>query len=165
MGILKKIGQKIGDLEKDPSVKKGERFEDFVRKHLFVSAEYELEEKTHPYEDNRAEFVKSSLNPDYRFKSKKTGKRFWVEVKFRSAYSDDAIEWCKDYQLKRYLEINRETPVFVLIGVGGSASDPENVFIIPVKHAKYTRLFRSVLNKFEFNPKRPINPHQLWRLL
>jgi len=165
MGILKKIGKMIADVEKDPSVKKGERFENFVRNNLFVSAEYEMEEKTHPYEDNRAEFVKSSKNPDYRFKSKKTGKTFWVEAKFRSSYVDNAVEWCKDYQLKRYLEINRETPVFIVIGVGESASNPENVFIVPVKHAKYTKLFISFLRKYEFNPKQPVNPHQLWKLL
>jgi len=155
----------IDEAAKPESFDKGEDFENYIQKYLFPKEKYDIVHQTQDYVKNKDRYVETTKLPDFMFKSKDTKKQFYIEAKFRSSYFDDSIEWGKEYQLKRYLEINKETPVFIVIGVGGSAGSPKEIFVVPIKHIKYTKLFKSVLKKFEFKTKQIINPHQLWRLL
>jgi hypothetical protein len=51
--------------------------------------------------------------------------------------------------LRRYQAINKDTPIFIVIGVGKSPLAPEQIFLIPMKEIKYTVLFQSFLRKFK----------------
>lgn len=169
MNLLKKatkIVKAAVDVAITPeSFDKGQEFEEYVHKYLFPKGKFDLLHHSHEFSKNKDRYVESSLYPDFKFRSKETSKIFWIEVKFRSSVYNQEVEWCKDYQLKRYAEINREMPVFVVLGVGGIPMSPEHIYIVPVKHAKYTRLFVSFLRKYEFSLKMSVNPHKLWRLL
>jgi hypothetical protein len=53
------------------------------------------------------------------------------------------------------------TPVYIVIGVGGRASLPENVYLIPVKEIKYCNLFRSFLENYEVFPDRAVSDKRI----
>jgi Holliday junction resolvase-like predicted endonuclease len=138
----------LGELHKPGTAVKGEEFEHYVRKHLFTKEEYDLVAQTHDYRTNEDDFVETSKDPDFKFRSRRSGREFFVEVKYRSGLYQGAVEWCKPYQLKRYKEIARATPVLVAIGVGGRAESPEHVYIVPVERIKYRNLLPSFLKYY-----------------
>ncbi|MFH1651948.1 MAG: hypothetical protein ABID87_07615 [Chloroflexota bacterium] len=150
MNLLLKAGKEISTPE---TYRKGEDFESYVRQHLFPKDKYILLDKTHNYASNRDDFVESTKNPDFKFKSP-NGITFFIEAKFRSGYFNDKIEWGKPYQLWRYRKINRQTPVYVVIGVGANPSNPDQLYLIPVKNIPYTGLFPSFLRQYELPPRK-----------
>src|SRR5690606_33539509 len=108
-------------------------------------------------------YALSSMNPDFEFRFK--GKRiveFAVECKWRKNFYNNGVEWAKDYQLKNYKTFEQQSKkkVFIVLGVGGEPSNPENVYIIPLKSIRNNRLtqfqleyFRKYnMNCFYFNP-------------
>ena len=147
-------------INKPESFVKGDDFEAYIRAHLFVKDRYDLLQRTHDYVTNKDDFVENTKEPDFKFRSIKTGKEFFVEAKYRSVYHENAIEWCKPFQLKRYKEIDKKTPVYVTLGVGKKSNSPSQIFFIPVKDIKYTKLFRSFLKDYEVSVNSPID-HRL----
>lgn len=147
-------------INKPESFVKGDNFEAYIRAHLFVKDRYELLQRTHDYVTNKDDFIENTKEPDFKFRSIKTGKEFFVEAKYRSVYHENAIEWCKPFQLKRYKEIDKKTPVYVTLGVGKESNSPSQIFFIPVKDIKYTKLFRSFLKDYEVSVNSPID-HRL----
>ncbi len=145
------------------SFKKGEQFEKYVRSTLFVQSYYELSHKTHSYLENKNDYVETSKLPDYLFRDKKTKRDFYVEVKYRSDFYKDKIEWCKNFeQLKRYQVVNKEKPVFLLLGIGEPASSPQCLCLIPMSDIKYTGLFESFLTKYVIENDKAISSKILW---
>lgn len=134
---------------KPESFVKGDEFESYIRNEMYLQEDYDLIHRTHDYTANKGDYITTTKEPDFKFKSHKNGKEFYVEAKYRSAFYKQAIEWCKPFQLKRYREIDKKTPVWVVIGVGGSPDDPTHVYEIPLKEIKYPKLFLSFLNKYE----------------
>jgi hypothetical protein len=167
MGLLiRTIKAAWNEANKPETFVKGDEFEAFIRKYLFPHDDYDLLAKTHDYISNKNDFVQSSTEPDFKFRSRRNNNVFFVEAKYRSAYFDGAIEWCKSYQLTRYEAINRATPVYVVIGVGNLPSSPDHVFLVPVKRiGRYMRLFRSFLKEFEIPPNRGVSAEKLIGLL
>jgi len=150
----------VGELSKPAGFTKGEDFEKYVRVKLFPEEKYQLLHQSHSYATNKERYVDESKAPDYKFMSKINKKEFYVEAKYRSKHMN-AIEWCKLYQLKRYQAIDKETPVFVVLAVGNTASSPEDIYLIPIKDIKYTKLFQSFLKKYECNPGQPVDYRSL----
>jgi len=140
--------------------RKGEEFETYVRNHLFPKDKYTLLQKTHNYVGNKDDFVDNTKEPDFKFKSV-SGITFFLEAKYRSNYFNGAIEWCKPYQLRRYREIDKYTQVYVVIGIGSEPNNPTQLFFIPLKDIKYTKLFRSFLQSYEVSTKKYIYENQL----
>jgi len=137
------------ELKKPASYVKGDEFERFTRDNLFPHVYYDLLHKNHDYFTTQDFSIESSKEPDFRLKSKKSGREFFVEAKYRSHFYSGKLEWCKTYQLRRYQVINKEIPIFIVIGAGGHPMTPEQVFLIPMKDIKYTVLFQSFLRKYE----------------
>lgn len=150
----------LDEINKPESFVKGDKFESYIRDHLFVKDRYDLIQRTHDYTTNKGDFVENTKEPDFKFRCIKTKQEFFVEAKYRSNYYDNKIEWCKPFQLKRYKEMSKNTPVFVTIGVGNESGSPGQIFFIPLKDIKYTKLFRSFLKDYEVPVKSPID-HRL----
>jgi len=166
MGLLsilsKGIQAMIDEATTPESFKIGQKFEDYVREHLFVSNYYDLLERTHDYITNK-DYVGSSLKPDFTFRDRLTKKEFFVEAKFRTGLYNNKIMWCKEKQLTRYLEYNKERPVFLLLGMGEKPEYPEFLALIPLAQARYTGLFPSHAEKFEIELKKAVSSKVLWR--
>jgi hypothetical protein len=144
-----KVVQKIQDVINEPETKlKGKEFEDFTRSHLFTKNDYECLERTPNYIQN--DYIESLKKPDFKFRSRKRGKEFFVEAKYRSVLNRGSFEFKPD-QLSRYKDYNKETPVYIVIGVGRQPQAPQKVFLIPIKDIsiKFDKLSRSFLNKHQ----------------
>jgi len=162
MGVLTRAFKAAwAEMTKPATHVAGDEFEQYVRKYLFPKEGYDLVHQTHDYEANKNDFVETSKEPDFRFRSRRSGREFLVEAKYRSRLYQGAVEWCKLYQLKRYKTIGRAMSVFVAIGLGGLPESPEHVYIVPVKYIKYTRLFPSFLKNYEVLADRCVNADRL----
>jgi Zn-finger domain-containing protein len=95
----------------------------------------------------------SNTNPDLRlrFKMKEIEKDFAVECKYRSDYYKNGVEWCSEQQLQNYktFATDNEIAVFVAIGIGGVATAPEELFIIPLTEMTTNFVNKSFLNKYK----------------
>jgi hypothetical protein len=143
------------------SFKKGEQFEKYVREYLFTEEHYDLIERTHNYTTNK-DYVEASLKPDFKLRDKKNKKEFYLEAKFRSCLYDNKIMWSNDKQLKRYIEISKEKPVFIIIGMGDKPNYPDGLFLLPLEKAKYTGLFINHAEKFEIPFDKSVKSNILW---
>jgi hypothetical protein len=156
MGLLSRVAKAAWDeVVKPEGFVKGDEFEEYVRRYLFPKDGYILLNRTHDYETNKKDFVETSKEPDFKFRSIRTRNEFFIEAKYRSNYFDGAVEWCKPYQLNRYKDIDTKTPVYVVIGLGQEPRDPETLFLIPIREIKFLKLFRSYLKRYEIPPHKP----------
>ena len=154
----------LNEAAKPRTAVKGAEFENYVHRHIFPPSHYDLINRTPGYTNHRDEFMESAREPDFKFRDRKSKREFYVEAKYRSGFFEQGIDWCQYYQLKRYRAMDEDVPVFVVIGVGGTASSPEYVFLFPVRNARYTRLFFSRLQPFEI-PHSRLSPRKLNDLL
>lgn len=167
MGLLSILGKGIQAMRDEAlipeSYKAGQKFENYVRKKLFIDKYYDLLDRTHDYNTNSKDYVKSSLKPDFKFRDKWTKKEFYVEAKFRSTrLFKGKINWCNESQLKRYQEYNKETPVFLILGMGENPDLPEFLSLIPLSSAKYTGFFPNYAEQFEIKLDTPVSSKTLW---
>jgi hypothetical protein len=141
--------------------KKGEEFEYYTHS-LFPLTEFEPLHRTPDYR----KYSRKNLlykKPDFKFRDKKTGKCFYVESKFRGGLFKGKLKWCRDSdQLRRYQEYEKDAKVFILIGLGGEPSRPEEVFLIPLAEIQWTGLYESVFDEFEIVPDERIRSRDLW---
>ena len=97
-------------------------------------------------------YAMSNTHPDLtlRFKMKDIEKDFAVECKYRSDYYKNGVEWCSEQQLQNYKNFatDKEIKVFVAIGMGGVATAPEELFIIPLAEMTSGFINKSFLGKY-----------------
>jgi hypothetical protein len=163
MGFFSILGKGLRALLGKPkSFTVGEKFEHYARQYLFSKSYYELLQKTHGYKTRNKNYVPSA-DPDFKFRDRRNGKIFFVEAKYRSSFFNGQVSWCTENQLRRYQQRNRECPVFILLGIGGSPDRPAFVSLIPLSQANFTALFRSHAEKYAIHPKKIVSPKILWK--
>lgn len=101
---------------------KGHNFEKSVQ-NLFPQDSYILVEKTHDIIQNEDRFVESSLNPDFKFRCKKTQFEFYVEAKYRSVLLQPIINH------KQYERYKRFQNLLFVIGANGTSYEPDRYYI------------------------------------
>jgi hypothetical protein len=161
--ISKVIDTIIDEVNTPESFKVGETFEDYVRKFIFPERDYTLLDRTHNYASNSKDYIESSLKPDFKFRDKYSQKEFYVEAKFRSNINNEKVVWCTQRQLIRYQECNKETPVFIILGIGGEPDYPRFISLLPLSAARYCGLYTSVIDKFDIEPGKTVSSRMLWR--
>ena len=106
--------------------------------------------------------VNSDQNPDLTMCY--NGKEYFaVECKYRADFyfskerNGYVIKWSYPEQMKRYQQFQKEKniPVFIVIGVGGSPKSPMTIYCLPLNEAKYTELYISYLEKYKRSPVKP----------
>lgn len=135
--------------------KTGVKFEIYVSK-LFSRKYFDIEDWTKDSSKSLNRRVKSDSNPDIKFSYIKTKELFSIECKFRSKPFNNSINWAKDYQIQNYrnYESKNKIPTFIVIGLGGRPDNPQRMFCLPLRDAKYTNLFMSFLENYERPPDR-----------
>jgi hypothetical protein len=91
------------------------------------------------------------LNHQFAKKSK-----FAIECKYRKTTDiNSSVELCKDYQLNNYKEFekNKNMPVFIVLGIGGTPTNPEELYIIPLRI-----LNNAIINLKSFKKFKKRNP-------
>ena len=158
--LVRAVKAAWNEINTPETFRKGEVFQSYVRQHLFCKDEYIKLQKTPGYVENKGDFAENTKEPDFKFMSA-NGKTFFVEAKYRSRYFKGSIELCKPYQMRRFREIAKRTPIYVVIGVGGHSTNPAEVFFLPFKKIQYSCLFPSFLRPYQVPANRPISENQL----
>lgn len=95
----------------------------------------------------------SNMDPDVVLKLTARGEThsFAVECKWRSHFTDGALQVATDDQLKRYFNYGKENnlPTFVAVGVGGTPANPKYLYMVPIHRLRYGNAKKSYLEKFE----------------
>lgn len=136
------------------SFRKGEEFEKFVENNLFAESDYTLIHRTNNYSQNKIRFSENTLMPDFKFRCKKTLKEFYIEVKYRSNFNaNNKISVISFPQLERFRKIQNteNVPVYIVIGYGGSPSNPDELSLIPIDELAYLELYPSFLKNYKIN--------------
>jgi hypothetical protein len=117
---------------------KGKEFERFVES-MFPSRDFEVLQRSQP---------EGSKLPDLYIRDRKTTQKFWVEAKWRANLFDDKFKLCEKDRLESYRDFQKgvspET-VFMVLGLGGQPSTPDEVYYLPLDEVKHPSLFKSVL--------------------
>ena len=152
MGFFGEMFEDITGKSERPEIKGG-RFESFVSEEIFNDILFDLIEMTRDFHSNSERFEERSVNPDFRFRDKRTGEEFWIEAKYRNGLfknekGQDVCEICKPWQLTRYKEVEKSTgkKVYICLGIGDDPLFPKTVHLIPVVNA-YPQLFQNRLKE------------------
>jgi tellurite resistance protein len=98
-------------------------------------------------------YAQTTLEPDLKlqFKYKNIRVDFAVECKYRSSFYKNGIAWATENQLKNFQNFSaqKKQPVFIIIGVGGIASAPEELYLVRLSDIYSTFLEKSTLNSFK----------------
>ena len=118
-------------LQESNSKRKGQLFEEHLVDWIFTREYYDLLNLTQDSYANFFRYVKSSEYPDFKFQDRIGGKKFWVEAKYRTAwlgdFPDQYIYFLTESQLERYKEVDKKLPVFIAVGTGNKAHNPNPV--------------------------------------
>jgi hypothetical protein len=73
-----------------------------------------------------------------------------VECKWRSEPKGDFIRFANDGQLERYKAFAKQEnyPVFIVLGIGGKASDPAELYILPVQELTQPYIHKDRIGKY-----------------
>lgn len=113
------------------SFRVGSQWEEDVKTIVFPPNRYDLLHETPNYKQNKTRFIESSLNPDFKFRDRKTKKEFWVECKFRSSIVSGKVEWSNPKQLERYKTLSRKEDVFLCLAFDYQMNEAELYYLIP----------------------------------
>lgn len=97
-------------------------------------------------------YAETNLHPDLQLELTLGKNKFplAVECKWRSKRESEFIKFAENYQLERYQKFERDNgvPVFIVLGIGGKPSNPEELYVIPVNHFKKAVQHKSSLTTF-----------------
>ena len=142
----------------EESFKKGEQFEKYVEEIIFSDAHYEVIYKTSDSKQNRRRFVKKSLEPDFQFRCRITGKEFYVEAKWRAKPYKDLYQVLSEKQFESFPAVHStKRPIYIAFGYGGQASNPDYVSLIPLDQVRSSKL--SPREVHSFNIEKAYYPH------
>ncbi|MEB2786397.1 hypothetical protein [Algoriphagus persicinus] len=100
-------------------------------------------------------YADTTTQPDIQLSLKLRGSSysFAVECKWRSEPKGDFIQFAEEEQLKRYkaFEKRENYPVFIVLGVGGKASSPAELYILPVEELNKPVIHSAGLGKYRKN--------------
>ena len=166
--------------QESDSKRKGQLFEEHLVDWIFTREYYDLLHLTQDGYSNFFRYVKSSEYPDFKFQDRIGGKKFWVEAKYRTAwlgdFPDQYIYFLTKSQLERYKEVDKILPVFIAVGTGNKAQNPNQIYLIPVRFIKVAyKIYKKYLLPFEIDnafkfPKEKkhelaLPPQTLWERL
>jgi len=150
---LKNDGIKAETEVIDQEKKKGNDFEKYVVE-KFNKKYFKLKEWAGDKYVNGT-YAQTTMHPDLvlEFKLKGETKTFAVECKWRKNLYNNGVEFANTDQLARYRKFAKQQniAVWVAVGVGGEASNPKYVSIIPLSEIDNTFLSLELLKKYNHN--------------
>jgi len=129
--------KKVADLSE--SEKKGKDFEDYIVKSFKKNKHFTLEQ----WQGDKGVdgiYPESNRHPDLKFRFDLHDQQdfFSVECKWRARPLNGKLQWSEKYQLLQYQKYSKDknVPVFIVIGVGGTPGDPKHLYVIPLGDIK-----------------------------
>jgi len=94
---------------------------------------------------------------------------FAVECKWRTRFRNGKIKWADPDQISKYIDFEkkRAMPVFIAIGIGGTSSQPNKLFVTPLCNLiDWPEVYEHQLIRYERKPSRKffydIRQGRLW---
>lgn len=83
-------------------------------------------------------YAAENLYPDLQIQHKldETQVEYFVECKYRSTWGEDGIDLSEQFNRYHFHAKDRGVELFIALGVGGTPSDPDELFIIPGRMVK-----------------------------
>jgi hypothetical protein len=119
---------------------------------MFPNNDFDLLQVTPKRYDINDRVVEEPKDPDFQIRHRRTGHVFWIECRYRREAFCGRVNWCNSEQLKLFREFQAQIEpqmVYIVIGLGGWAKVPEQIFLFPLSEASYTSLPLTTLKRFE----------------
>lgn len=151
----KKQSKRVEELLANEVKHNGNDFEKFITQRLAKNRYFKLKGWRGCNETEDAEPLTSN-EPNFLYEHIIAGKfrRFAIECKWFE--NDENISFANYEAFKSY-EAAHETPVFFIVGVGGSAGKPEMLSIVPLNEADGGLISRDKLEQFKKNTNSPFH--------
>ena len=98
-------------------------------------------------------YAEANMEPDllFEFNLPQVSKQFAVECKWRSNWFKGGVSLSSEARLQRYRSFQEKkgVPVFIAIGLGGKASAPLKVFMVPLAAFQSEYIAEQQIRKFE----------------
>jgi hypothetical protein len=150
MGIIKEMSSVGSGLEINEALARGHVFESTVRR-SFPESDFALMFTATGHHELDMPFTRETRDPELKYRHLLTGIPFWVTCHYSPEIHYSKVKWCDGFQLDRYRwfqeNIGPET-VYVIIGVGGWAREPEYLFCLPLNNARQPSLYMDTLKPF-----------------
>ncbi|MHB8104444.1 MAG: hypothetical protein ACYDG5_02775 [Dehalococcoidales bacterium] len=151
----------MSEINQSSACVKSDDFGHFIRKRLFPVNKYDLLLNTLGVATSADYITGGSRTPYFKFKSRYSGREFYIDAKYLLESSDTSVEWCQPYELKKYQKMDSTTPVYILIGSGPQPAAPRHVFMFPVKSIRFNRVLHSYIEKYQISVNRSIEDKDL----
>jgi len=146
--LIRAITAAINEAFKPQTHVDGDKFESHVR-NMFPEEVWGIKRMTKHYGDAGGRHIEQNKDPDFLFEHKKSKRRVNIECKYRRGLIERKIEWCKYYQFKRYKELDkRHRNLYIIIGFGGSPTNPDRIFRIPLSELRYYAVYPNSILKY-----------------
>ena len=135
----------------DQAKRKGDDFEKFIirkfNKQYFTIKQWAGDKYVEGY------YSEKTLQPDIivEFKLRDYSKKVAIECKWRSSTYKGGIQVSYTDQLKRYKEFEhkKQIDVYIALGIGGKASMPDSLYLIPLKSISNPFISENDLSSFK----------------
>lgn len=143
-GVVIMIKQTPGKKETPPDNKNNEG--DFIE---FVMSKFSPKY----FSPERIETKSGKMNADLlvEYKINEDTGTFYIKTKWLKQYFHNTIELATKKELAFYKNYsqNKETPFFMILGIGGKPFAPKLLFTVPLHEIQYTTMKMSQLNAFK----------------
>ena len=131
--------------------KSGDDFEKFVVKKFNPKYFNVVEWAGDKYIDGI--YADTTLHPDLlmELKLKSGNEFFYVECKWRKGFNGEIVQFARMDQFERYKQFEKEKniPVFITLGIGGKAGNPETMYNLPLRFMDSNSITRQELKQYE----------------
>ncbi|MCZ7401672.1 MAG: hypothetical protein O8C61_05570 [Candidatus Methanoperedens sp.] len=149
---MKYYENRLNSIILEHNIKKGNQFEDHVRS-LFDSY-FTIQPRTQKY-------------PDYIITFNPNRDHFAVECKWKKQLYNNSYN-INEREFRNYknYHFDNNIPFFMVLGLGGTAANPEQIFIVPLNRLKYPDIKKYYLDQFEKrNKNKPFSYNSLRKKL
>ncbi|MDI6751817.1 MAG: OB-fold nucleic acid binding domain-containing protein [bacterium] len=142
---------------RDIAYEMGVGFENYVQE-LFSKDDWTIARTAGDLSRKLGRKVEQDSEPDFVMRHKEKNRLFAIECKFRSNFwkgkEEYGILWAPKYKIRNYNRFweKEKIPVFIVIGLSGTASAPQHLFLIPLPYLKHQFISENRLKKFERKP-------------
>ncbi|MBE6518323.1 MAG: hypothetical protein E7Z70_02110 [Thermoplasmata archaeon] len=108
--------------------------------------------------------VEDCILPDLLLRSLDNNKKFWIECKYRTHLDEKGnTSIATKNQINRYMKAQRKehAPVYILLGIGGTPTNPERLFLYDLKRFQYEQIYYCVLKQAELHQRGFISINEL----
>jgi hypothetical protein len=136
-------------------------FEGFIRKRLFPFNKYELMSDGHDLANELNEYPEIVSKSYYQFKSRESGREFYIVARYLAGISRASIEWCRDTEFTEYQEMDNNLPVYIMIGFGPHPAAPQQAILFPLKKIRFNKVLHYNLDKYKISTTRSVEEKDL----